>query len=161
MMDFKALITRMTQAAVRGDGKAVADCFTPDGVYHDVFYGAFLGPAIADMIENYFHRDAENFIWDLHDPICEGDVGYARYVFSYDSKLPDSAGRRTIFEGVSICRLENGRIASYREVANTAPGLYALGFPPERLLKLIKREAEELKERSETVHHLDNRAESG
>ena len=61
-MSFAALIERMTQAACRGDGAGVGACFTEGGVYHDVFYGPFEGPAaIADMIDNHFHRDGENF----------------------------------------------------------------------------------------------------
>ena len=36
---FGDLITRMTAAVCRGDGRAAAACFTPDGVYHDGFYG--------------------------------------------------------------------------------------------------------------------------
>jgi ketosteroid isomerase-like protein len=153
-MSFAALITAMTQAACRGDGAAVAACFTPDGVYHDCFYGAFQGPAIVQMIEAFFHRDACDFRWDLHDIVDDGLTGYARYVFSYESKLPGAAGRRALFEGVSICALRDGRIASYREVANSAVGLHALGFAPERIAKLLAREARELAARPEAAGHL-------
>ena len=153
-MSFAALITAMTQAACRGDGAAVAACFTPDGVYHDCFYGAFQGPAIVQMIEAFFHRDACDFRWDLHDIVDNGLTGYARYVFSYESKLPGAAGRRALFEGVSICALRDGRIASYREVANSAVGLHALGFAPERIAKLLAREARELAARPEAAGHL-------
>jgi ketosteroid isomerase-like protein len=152
-MSFAALITAMTQAACRGDGAAVAACFTPDGVYHDCFYGAFQGPAIVQMIEAFFHRDACDFRWDLHDIVDDGHTGYARYVFSYESKLPGAAGRRALFEGVSICALRDGRIASYREVANSAVGLHALGFAPERIAKLLAREARELAARPEAAGH--------
>ncbi len=153
-MSFAALLTTMTQAACRGDGAAVAACFTPDGVYHDCFYGAFQGPAIVQMIEACFHRDACDFRWDLHDVVDDGHTGYARYVFSYASKLPDAAGRRALFEGVSICRLRDGRIESYREVANSAVGLHALGFAPGRIARLLAREARELAARSEAAGHL-------
>lgn len=158
MADFKSLISTMTQAAVRGDGDATAACFTPDGVYHDCFYGSFRGEAIKDMVVNYFHRDAENFIWDLHDPIDGGSVGYARYVFSYDSRLAEARGKRAVFEGVAICRLENGLIKEYREVANAIAGLHQLGFGSERLGKLIAREAQALRERAEASHHVNPQA---
>lgn len=152
-MSFAELITTMTQAACRGDGAAVAACFTPDGVYHDCFYGAFAGAAIVTMIEDYFHRDARDFRWDLHDIVDDGRVGYARYVFSYESKLPHAAGRRALFEGVSICELRQGRLASYREVANAAVGLHTLGFAPERIARLLDREARELAARTEAAAH--------
>lgn len=129
--------------------------FTGDDVYHDVFYGAFEGrAAIADMLENRFHRDAGNFRWDMHDPVRQADLLYARYVFSYDSKLPDAAGRRGLFEGVSVIRLRDGLIADYREVANVGPGLARLGFAPQRLARLMARFGEELAGRAETHDHL-------
>lgn len=153
-MAFADLIARMTSAAVAGDGAGVAACFTPDGVYHDVFYGAFKGPDIADLIENYFHRDGKNFRWDLHDPIDDGAVGYVRYVFSYDSKLDDFAGRRAIFEGVAVCRLNGGLIDSYTEVANAATGLSDLGFSPQRLAKFVAKQSAELSQRPEAAGHI-------
>lgn len=153
-MSFAELITRMTQAAVAGDGAGVAACFTPDGVYHDVYYGAFRGPDIAGMIEDHFHRDARDFRWDIHDPVEAGGIGYARYVFSYTSKLADAEGRRGIFEGIVCCRLRDGLIADYSEVANAVIGLHELGFAPERMAKFVAKQADELKARAETSAHL-------
>ncbi len=152
-MSFATLITDMTRAAVAGDGRAARACFTPDGVYHDCLYGAFQGDAIIHMIEGYFHRDAANFRWDLHDPVSDGRLGYVRYVFSFESKLPESVGRRGGFEGVSICELQDGKFASYREVANSLVGLQALGFAPERLAKLAAREAAAFFARPEAERH--------
>lgn len=152
--DFPGLMKALAAAVVAGDGARFAALFTEDAVYHDVFYGAFRGRAeIRDMLENRFHRDAANFRWDFHDPVSDGDTGYARYVFSYDSRLPDAAGRRGLFEGVSIVRLTDGLIRDYREVANVGPGLARLGFTPERLDKVMTRMARELGERDEAAGH--------
>lgn len=152
-MAFAELITTMTQAIVRGDGAAAAACFAPDGVYHDVFYGAFPQPEIPRMVSDYFHRDATNFRWDVHDPVSDGTVGYARYVFSYDGKLPGSEGRRAVFEGVAVCRLAGEKLLSYTEVANTATGLAMLGFEPARLAKIVAKQARALTERDEAAAH--------
>ena len=76
-MNFESLIKKMTRAAVQGNGATVADCFTADGVYHDVFYGNFTGRDIARMIEDYFHRDGENFRWDIFEPVEQRNIGYA------------------------------------------------------------------------------------
>ncbi|MAI44453.1 MAG: nuclear transport factor 2 family protein [Hyphomicrobiaceae bacterium TMED74] len=153
-MTFSELIGRMAEAAARGDGQAVTDCFTADGVYDDVFYGPFQGAAIKDMIKNYFHRDGCNFRWDMYDAVDNGSVGYARYVFSYESKLEGAKGKRALFEGVAICRLQDGKIAHYSEIANSATGLLGLGFPPERLAKFINKQKSELEGREEAAHHL-------
>lgn len=151
---FAALLDAFTKAVAAGDGARFAELFTEDGCYHDVFYGAFRGrAAIADMLENRFHRDAENFRWDMHDPVRDGEIGYARYVFSYDSKLAGAEGRRVVFEGVSIFRFSGDQIRDYREVANVGPGLVALGFAPERIAKILGRQARELAERPEAGGH--------
>lgn len=152
-MPFKQLINAMTQAAVRGDGRAVADCFTDDGVYHDVFYGSFKGNQIADLIEGYFHRDASDFIWDLHNPVEADGIGYARYVFSYKSKLPGKEGTRAGFEGVSICKLQMGKIAEYREVALAACSLHMLGMADAKVARFVSKEAKEFAGRNEAAHH--------
>lgn len=152
-MEFGDLIMRLTQAIVRGDGAAAAACFCDDGVYHDAFYGAFPKPDIPTLVHERFHRDGRNYIWDVHAPVSDGHVGYARYVFSYDGLVADADGRRTMFEGVSVCALRDGLLLSYHEVANTAPALLRLGFAPERLVKIVERQGQELATRAEAAHH--------
>ncbi len=152
-MDFADLIKQMTAAACAGDGAGVAACFTPEGVYRDVFYGDFAGPDIARMIEDHFHRDGRDFRWDIHDPVSDGATGYARYVFSYVSKLEGHEGKRACFEGVAICRLKDGLIAEYTEVANAATGLSLMGFDDRRLAKFVAKEAKHLMARDEAAAH--------
>lgn len=150
-----ALLSRFTRAVEAGDGAAFSALFTPDGVYHDVFYGEFQGrERIAAMLTDWFHRDARDFRWDMHDPVCDGTTLYARYVFSFTSKLKGAEGQRAMFEGVSIMTLRDGLIAQYREVANTAPGLVDLGFPAERLARRFARDGADLRMRAEAARHL-------
>ena len=144
MMDasaaFGALLERMSQAICRGDGAAAAACFTPDGTYHDGFYGEFRGrEAIRTMISEYFHRDARDFRWRLEDMVSDGRVGYARYDFSYVSKLAGAEGKRAGFVGICRCRLKDGLIERYDEAFDRGPVLLQLGFPPERLAKSLER----------------------
>jgi limonene-1,2-epoxide hydrolase len=150
-----ALLEAFRVAVGRRDGRAFAALFTPDGVYHDVFYGAFRGTdAIASMIDDVFYRTAEDFRWDFHDPLGDGRLVYARYTFSYRSLLPEAKGARVLFEGVAIIRLEGGRIADYREVADTGPAFVDLGFAPERIVKILGRQGAALKARDEMKRHL-------
>jgi ketosteroid isomerase-like protein len=155
-MDTQTLLRRFAQMVQDRDGKGFAALFTEDGVYHDVFYGAFHGRAkIAEMVDDWFYRTAEAFRWHLHDPVSDGKTLYARYTFSYKSLLPEAQGRRVLFEGVAIFTLRDGLIADYREVANAGPALLDLGFPPERVAKLLARAGVELKGRDEAKAHLN------
>ena len=93
------------------------------------------------------------FRWDVHDPVEAGGTGYARYVFSYRSRLKGCEDRRAVFEGVAICRLQDGLIAHYREVANAATGLSLMGFEDARLARFVARQAAELMKRDEAAAH--------
>jgi len=137
---FGQLLSRMTAAICRGDGHAAADYFTPDGVYHDGFYGEFVGhEGIARMIRDFFYRDARDFEWQVSDACSDGRVGYARYRFSYVSKIAGSEGLRVGFPGISFCVLQGERIRHYSEIFERAPVLARLGFADERILKAVRR----------------------
>lgn len=154
-MSTAAMLRAFCDAVEQRNGRAFAELFTEDGVYHDVFYGAFEGRAkIAAMIDDWFYRTATDFRWDMHAPVSDGTTLYARYTFSYRSTLPDANGARAMFEGVAIMTLKGGRIASYHEVANTAPAFVDLKFAPERIAKIVAKQGAELKARPEMQRHL-------
>jgi ketosteroid isomerase-like protein len=154
-MNTSELLRAFCDHVEQHNGKAFAELFTEDGVYHDVFYGAFAGRAkIAELIDDWFYRTATDFRWDMHSPVSDGQTLYARYTFSYRSTLPEAKGARAMFEGVSIMQLQDGKIASYHEVANTAPAFVALNFAPERIAKIVARQGAALKARPEMKRHL-------
>jgi len=155
-MNVSAMLGAFCGAVEQRNGAAFADLFTEDGVYHDVFYGAFAGrEKIAAMIDDWFYRTATDFRWDMHTPVSDGENLYARYTFSYRSTLPEAKGARAMFEGVAIMTLRDGKIAGYREVANTAAGFVDMHFAPERIAKIAARQGAELKARPEMKRHLD------
>ncbi|MGN6286086.1 MAG: nuclear transport factor 2 family protein [Afipia sp.] len=149
------MLKEFCRAVEQRDGAAFAALFTDDGVYHDVFYGSFEGRAkIAQMIDDWFYRTADNFRWDMHDPVSDGYTLYARYTFSYRSLLPEAKGRRAMFEGVTIMKLRDGLIAEYGEVANVATGFLDMNFAPERIAKIFAKQNTALKARPEMQRHL-------
>jgi ketosteroid isomerase-like protein len=153
-MDTTTLLRTFCDSVAARDGARFATCFAEDGVYHDVFYGAFKGRAkIAELIDDWFHRTAHQFKWDMNDVVSDGRTLAARYVFSYVSKLPEAAGKRVMFEGASFMKLKDGLIAEYREVAHVGPAFVALGFAPERVCKILAKEGAELRGRDEAKGH--------
>ena len=154
-MSATAMLRKFCDAVERHDGAAFAALFTEDGVYHDVFYGAFAGRAkIAEMIDDWFYRTATDFRWDMHGPVSDGRTLYARYTFSYRSLLPEANGARVMFEGVAIMTLRDGLIAEYHEVANTATGFVDMNFAPERIARIMAKQGAALKARPEMKRHL-------
>ena len=154
-MNTSTMLRAFCDAVEQRNGKAFAELVTEDGVYHDVFYGAFAGHTkIAELIDDWFYRTATDFRWDMHSPVSDGETLYARYTFSYRSILPEAKGARAMFEGVAIMRLRDGKITEYHEVANTAPAFVDLNFAAERIAKIMARQGAELKARPEMVRHL-------
>ncbi len=154
-MNLAITLRAFCDAVEQRNGKAFSELFAEDGVYHDVFYGAFAGRAkIAELIDDWFYRTATDFRWDMHTPVSDGHTLYARYTFSYRSTLPEAKGARAMFEGVAIMTLREGKISEYHEVANTAPAFVDMNFAPERIAKIVEKQGAALKARPEMARHL-------
>ena len=137
---FTELLDAFTAAVAAGDGAQFSALFTEDGVYDDVFYGEYHGrEAIAQMLEGRFHRDGENFVWRMIDPVDDGATGYARWRFSYDCKLPHIKGKRIFMDGVGLFQLRDGLIARYEDAARTAELLEQLQMPADKQGKVIHK----------------------
>ncbi|HYM03947.1 MAG TPA: nuclear transport factor 2 family protein [Stellaceae bacterium] len=146
--DFAALLRRFTTAAEAGDGRRFAECFTADAVYHDYIYGDHKGrAAIADMMENLFHRDAADYRWEMFDPVTNGHVGYAWSLSSFTSKVPEFAGRPVVIDGMSRFELQEGLISDYSESVNGGVAMVQLGVAAPRMEKVLRRWSNQLHER--------------
>lgn len=139
-MDFPALLKAFSAAVEAGDGTTLAALFTENGVYHDTFYGEFTGrAAIREMLEQRFWRDADAFRWDFLDPVSDGKTGYARWAFSYTSKMAHNAGKRVAFEGMSRFALKDGLIQHYGEQFQAGVAFVQLGVDAPRMEKVFRR----------------------
>lgn len=146
--DFQALLQRFTTAAEAGDGEAFAACFTPDGVYHDYIYGDHRGRAdIAHMLVDLFRRDAgPDYRWEMFDPVCSGDLGYAWSLSSFTSRVPDFAGKFVVIDGMSRFELRDGLVSDYRESVNGGVAMAQLGVAAPRLEKILQRWGRQLQD---------------
>lgn len=125
-----AHIHRFSDAVAAGDGPAFAALFTADATYDDVFYGPFHGrDAIARMMSDLWHRDGGDFVWEMRDPIGDGDRVYVNWLFSFTSRKAETAGRRAVMRGASLFAFEGGLIAAYREWCDGGATLIGLGVP--------------------------------
>ena len=139
-LNIQHMLDGLCRAAERRDGKAFASHFAEDGIYHDDFYGSFVGrERVAELINDWFYKDARDLRWDMIDPALEGGRLYVRYIFSYNSTLPEAEGARTMFEGVSIMSLRDDKITDYREIINCGTAFVDMNFHPERIFKIFSR----------------------
>jgi ketosteroid isomerase-like protein len=153
-MPFPELLQRFAAAVMADDRPGLAALFTQDGVYEDGFFGVHAGQdAIAAMLER-FHDTGTNYLWEFIDPFGGDDVGYARFRFSYLSRLPESLGHPVYFEGISCFRLRDGLIARYREAFDRGVALVQLDFPAERIRRILERAAAAQNRSPEAQRHL-------
>jgi ketosteroid isomerase-like protein len=144
--EFEDMLTRFTAAVEGGGGAALAALFTEDGIYHDVFYGAFEGrEKIAEMIDDHFWAHGEAYRWIMHEPVVSGDIGYAHWTFSFTSKLPEAAGARVAWDGMSRFQLRDGQILHYKEMFDIAIALRQTHFPADRIARVADKHVARLR----------------
>lgn len=153
--EFAALLARFSAAATAGDGKAFAECFTEDAVYHDYIYGDHKGRAeIAHMLTELFHRDARDYDWRMIDPVCNGNLGYAWSLSKFTSTLPAYEGNEIVIDGMSRFELRDGLISDYRESVNGGVAMAQLGVEEPRLVGVLRKWARQLRARPEVQAYL-------
>jgi ketosteroid isomerase-like protein len=153
--EFARLLESFTRAAESGDGARFANHFTEDAMYHDYIYGPHTGRAeIAAMMQDLFHRDAADYRWEMFDPVCNGDLGYAWSLSSFTSTVPDFAGQRVVIDGMSRFVLRGALIAEYHESVNGGVAMAQLGVAPERMAKVFRKWSGWLQQRPETQDYL-------
>ena len=145
---FENVTHELTQSVCNNDGENLANLFADDGVYHDYIYGSFKGKKnIKLMLNNYFHRDAKNFFWKMSDHIFREDIGYAKYMFTFTSKIPEYLGKKVVVSGISFFRFKFNSIVEYSESVNGVIAMVQLGVKPEKMqkvfLKWFKRSLED------------------
>jgi SnoaL-like protein len=157
-MNFPELLRAFAAAVVANDGAALGALFAADGVYDDGFFGAHRGrAAIARMLQR-FHETGRDYRWDFSAPVGDGRIGYARFRFSFASRLPECEGRPVAFDGISRFRFAaNGLIEHYDEAFDRGVALVQLGFPAERIRRILEKAA--AAQRADAHDHLDRFAE--
>jgi SnoaL-like domain len=153
--EFAKLLSDFTLSAESGDGARFARHFTADAIYYDYIYGAHKGRTdIAHMMQDLFHRDAAEYRWEMFDSVFDGVTGYAWWLSSFTSKIPQFKGKPVVIDGMSRFIVRDGLIAEYRESVNGGVAMTQLGVEPDRMTKVFKRWTGWLKERPETVDYL-------
>ena len=153
-MDFAELVNRFAAAAASGNGDALADLFTPNGVYDDYFFGPSQGREAIKAMLVHFAEGGRNFRWEFFDAVRSGDTGYASYRFSFDSRRSEANGARVVFDGIGRFDMEGEKIRAYSEVFDRGMALAQQEFEPERLRRIGQKYAAALKGRPEWRKHL-------
>jgi hypothetical protein len=151
---FRALLDELAAVGCANSGPAFTALFTENATYEDDFFGLYRGRTeIAAMLQ-HFHDTGENYRWDFHDLVTDGALGYATFRFSFASKMPGHEGKPVLITGISSFRFEGYLIAEYREVFDTGIALAQLGFPADRVKRVLEKEAASQNAAPEAKEHL-------
>lgn len=152
---FAELLKTFAMCVEANDGEGFAALFTPDATYEDYFFGAHRGrKAIIAMLAR-FHEGGEHYRWEFHEPVSDARIGYARYRFSYRSKVPESAGKPIAFEGISRLLLRDGLIEHYAEAFDRGVAFVQLGFAAGKVARLLEKYAGAQNATPQFRHHLE------
>jgi SnoaL-like domain len=154
MIDFPAVLEKLAAAVVANDGAALAALFTEDGVYDDGFFGVHQGPGALAAMLTKFHATGTNYRWDFFDPLTDGRIGYARYRFSFASKMRGAKGKPVVFEGMSLLEFNGDRIARYSEAFDRGVAFVQQDFPAEQVQKILAKVAQAQNATAECREHL-------
>ncbi len=141
MTAFTELLDTFASHAEANAGVAFAALFSVDGIYDDYFFGAHSGRAAIAAMLNRFHEGGQHYRWEFHEPLSDGRIGYARYRFSYRSKVAESLGKPIAFEGFCRLLLKDGLIEHYAEAFDRGVAFVQLGFPAPKVARLLKKYA--------------------
>ena len=136
-----SIVREFERAFNQQDVKALVACFTPDGSYHDTFFGGHAGTeALRAMFERMF-REGRGYAWTMERVVETDTAAASEWTFGYTvtEAVPRSAGRVVRFRGMSLFEKRDGRIAAYRESFDMGAALLQLGFSPEAMAKTIRR----------------------
>jgi steroid delta-isomerase-like uncharacterized protein len=139
-----SIVRQFTDAFNRQDVDALLQCFTESATYRDRFYGEHAKHAgLRVMFERMFH-EGKDYNWVMEAVVESNERATTEWTFSYvvSDAVPRSAGRKIRIRGMSLFELERGRIAAYREYFDTGTALLQLGFAPEALAKVLRRQLE-------------------
>jgi hypothetical protein len=153
-MNFAETLKNFAAAVEAGNGDALADLFTLEGVYDDYFFGPCSGRDAIKKMLGHFGEGGRNFRWEFFDAALSGNLGYASYRFSFDSLRAEARGARVAFDGIGRFDLLGDRIRRYSEIFDRGMALAQQEFEPERLRKIALKYATALKARPEWAEHL-------
>jgi steroid delta-isomerase-like uncharacterized protein len=125
----------------RNDADALVGLFTDRATYDDLFFGRHAGrEGLRAMFARMFH-EGRGYQWSMDAVVADERHAAAEWTFSYtvSDAIPRSAGRTVRFGGMSIFDLDGGKIAAYREYADTGVAMLQIGLSPEAVGKVLSR----------------------
>jgi ketosteroid isomerase-like protein len=129
---------RFADAFHTRDPGRVAEVFTPDARYVDLFYGDHRGRAAIRDLFARMYADGHDHRWAMGTVVADGSTTIAewRFTFTVSGSVARGGGRTLCFDGVSVFATRDGRCSGYREYFDRGAALLAVGVPPAAVARI-------------------------
>lgn len=119
----------------------LVEVFTPDVVYHDLFYGTHDGHAGIRDLFGRMYSEGTHHEWTMTTVAVspEATIGEWRFAFTVSAAVPHGAGRTLQFAGVSVFETRQQRCHTYREYFDRTAALLAVGIAPSSVARIATR----------------------
>src|SRR5258705_10688129 len=107
-----SIVREFERAFNRQDVAVLVACFTPDGRYHDTFFGGHAG---ADHFRTLFERmfrEGRDYAWTMETGVEteEGAAAEGSFAYVVSDAVPRSAGRQGRFKGMTVFDKRGGAV---------------------------------------------------
>lgn len=155
MIAFETITGKFAASIEANDPVGLASLFAPEGIYDDGFFGPHVGLTEIATLMRRFHESGSDFRWEFFDHLSNEDLGYARYRWSYRSRVPGTEGRPAVIEGVGFFRFQDGLISRFSETLDRGMVLAHHDFPAEQIKNVLQMLAETQNSSPECRDHLE------
>ncbi len=121
------------------DSVVFADLFVEDAVYLDSLYGVCEGREAIRVFHERCHKEAKAYSFQPVKILSDDENASFEWRFAFISLLPGSMGKKVTLKGASFLTLKAGKIASYREYADSIAMLLRSNTPDDKIIKFYHR----------------------
>ncbi|TCK27693.1 nuclear transport factor 2 family protein [Pseudonocardia endophytica] len=131
---------RFADAFHARDADRVADLFTPDAEYRDLFYGLHRGRSGIRALFARMFDEGRDHRWEMATVVTDGTTTAAEWRFTFTVTGPESrgGGRTLVFDGMSVFVTSGALCHRYREYFDRGAALLAVGLAPDAVARVVR-----------------------
>ena len=119
--------------------QAFLELFTDDAIYIDSLYGEYRGKEAIRKFHKRCHEEAKDYHFRPKNIILQENELAFEWELEFTLLTPFAKGKKIAVNGCSFMGLQNGKIKSYREYADSVFILLKGNVPEEKIVKFFRK----------------------
>ncbi len=113
--------------------------FHTNSTYIDCLYGTFTGIKEIEFFFKKCHKEASNYKFKPINKILNNNLASFEWEFSFVSNMPLSDGKNIFIKGCSFITMNNNKIESYRDYADSVLFLIQGNVPAKKIVDFYNK----------------------